>query len=243
MRHHELSPARTAAALVLAAGLAIPAGLDAQRTERFTVSGAQVAVYNLAGQVRVEAGTGSEVVVEVTRGGGDAGDLRIERGERDGFRSLAVVYGDDRVVYPRMGRGTNTELTVRDDGSFGGGILGGRRVRLTGRGAGMQAWADLRVLVPAGRTVSIHQAVGEVEVANVRGDVRVRSSSAPIRAHGTRGPLNLDTGSGGIEVRDVDEPSPRANQAVVAVAASSLNRGECTALRSAVDGWRPGWDL
>ncbi len=48
---------------------------------------------------------------------------------------------------------------------------------------------------------------------------------------------------GAIELREVDEPSPRANQAVVAVAASSLNRGECTALRSAVDGWRPGWDL
>ena len=48
---------------------------------------------------------------------------------------------------------------------------------------------------------------------------------------------------GGIELRDVDEPAPGSGVAVVEVRASSLNRGECTALRSAADGWRPGWDI
>ncbi len=48
---------------------------------------------------------------------------------------------------------------------------------------------------------------------------------------------------GGIELREVPEPEPRVNQAVVEVRAVSLNRGECTALRQAEDGWRPGWDL
>jgi NADPH2:quinone reductase len=48
---------------------------------------------------------------------------------------------------------------------------------------------------------------------------------------------------GGIEIREVEEPRPTVNQAVVTVRAVSLNRGECNALRSEVDGWRPGWDL
>jgi NADPH:quinone reductase len=48
---------------------------------------------------------------------------------------------------------------------------------------------------------------------------------------------------GGIELRDVPEPAAAADQAVVSVRAVSLNRGECTALRQAEDGWRPGWDL
>ena len=48
---------------------------------------------------------------------------------------------------------------------------------------------------------------------------------------------------GGVELREVPEPEPAANQAVVEVRAVSLNRGECTALRQAEDGWRPGWDL
>jgi NADPH:quinone reductase-like Zn-dependent oxidoreductase len=48
---------------------------------------------------------------------------------------------------------------------------------------------------------------------------------------------------GGVELRDVADPEPVPNQAVVEVRAVSLNRGECTALRAAEDGWRPGWDL
>jgi NADPH:quinone reductase len=48
---------------------------------------------------------------------------------------------------------------------------------------------------------------------------------------------------GGIELREADEPSPGPGVAVIEVRASSLNRGECSALRSAEDGWRPGWDV
>jgi NADPH:quinone reductase-like Zn-dependent oxidoreductase len=53
----------------------------------------------------------------------------------------------------------------------------------------------------------------------------------------------LVAASGGVELREVDEPSQASDQALVEVRAVSLNRGECTALRTAEDGWRPGWDL
>jgi NADPH2:quinone reductase len=46
-----------------------------------------------------------------------------------------------------------------------------------------------------------------------------------------------------IELREVDEPDREPNEAIVEVRASSLNRGECSALQSAADGWRPGWDV
>jgi NADPH:quinone reductase len=46
-----------------------------------------------------------------------------------------------------------------------------------------------------------------------------------------------------VELRDVGEPEPAPNEAVVEVRASSLNRGECSALQSAAEGWRPGWDV
>ncbi len=49
---------------------------------------------------------------------------------------------------------------------------------------------------------------------------------------------------GGIELRDVPDPQPAQNQALVDVRAVSLNRGECVTLRQQTeDGWRPGWDL
>ena len=48
---------------------------------------------------------------------------------------------------------------------------------------------------------------------------------------------------GGIEIREVPEPEPAADQAVIEVRATSLNRGEVRRLLSADDGWRPGWDV
>jgi len=48
---------------------------------------------------------------------------------------------------------------------------------------------------------------------------------------------------GGIELRDVAEPEPAANEALVAVRAVSLNRGEVRRSQSADEGFRPGWDV
>lgn len=45
------------------------------------------------------------------------------------------------------------------------------------------------------------------------------------------------------ELREVDEPAPRDDQAVVTVECFSVNRGETRRLASAEDGWRPGWDV
>lgn len=45
------------------------------------------------------------------------------------------------------------------------------------------------------------------------------------------------------EVGEVEEPSPGPDEALVAVEAVSLNRGECRRLLSAPAGWVPGWDV
>src|SRR5690606_15159318 len=67
--HALLPSARLSIGIIFAAAAAAPAA--AQQTERYALAGANVAVYNLAGEVRVEAGSGSEVVVELARGGAD----------------------------------------------------------------------------------------------------------------------------------------------------------------------------
>lgn len=48
---------------------------------------------------------------------------------------------------------------------------------------------------------------------------------------------------GRLTISEVDEPSPEPSEALVRVAAFSLNRGELRAASTAEAGWRPGWDL
>jgi NADPH:quinone reductase-like Zn-dependent oxidoreductase len=48
---------------------------------------------------------------------------------------------------------------------------------------------------------------------------------------------------GRAQLADVEPPQPAPHEAVVAVRAVSLNRGEVNALVAAAAGWRPGWDL
>ena len=51
------------------------------------------------------------------------------------------------------------------------------------------------------------------------------------------------TGDGGVQLREVDEPQPGPDEAVVSVRAVSLNRGEVRALATAAEGWVPGSDV
>jgi NADPH:quinone reductase-like Zn-dependent oxidoreductase len=57
------------------------------------------------------------------------------------------------------------------------------------------------------------------------------------------GLVNTPSGAAPIALRDLPEPQPAANEALVAVRAFSLNRGELRLLQIRPDGWRPGQDL
>lgn len=180
----------------------IGAPLNGQEVER--VSGSEVAVYNLAGHVEVVRGSGSDVVVRISRGGADASELRIETGEIRGRSTLRVIYPDDRIIYPQMGRRSNTSQSVRDDGTFGdGGNRRGDRVQIRGSGRGLEAWADLVIEVPVNSTFSLFLAVGEVEAHGIDGDVSLETGSGPVSATDITGSLHVDTGSGRVTVRGV----------------------------------------
>jgi lia operon protein LiaG len=177
----------------------------AAQTTRYVLKGDSVAVYNLVGELRVEPGTGNDVAVQVTRGGADAARLDVQSGPLRGRETLRVIYPDDVISLPDWGRGWNTTLRVRDDGTFGDNgnwRREGREVRITGRGRGMEAYADLKVMVPAGKRVALHLGVGKAFVTNVDGVILVQVASADISAEGTRGTLKLDTGSGNVDVRN-----------------------------------------
>ena len=48
---------------------------------------------------------------------------------------------------------------------------------------------------------------------------------------------------GGLALTTVPEPEPLPSEALVRVAAISLNLGEVRRAKNNPDGWRPGWDF
>ncbi len=185
------------AAAVVALAVSAPS-LAAQ--DRHVLTGSAATIWNLAGEVRLVAGSGSDVVVEVTRGGKDGGQLDVVASGG----SLRIRYPDEDIVYRPGGerRGnSSTTLRVREDGTFDGSWDGrGRRVRIRTNGSGTEAHADLRIHVPAGRRVEVHLALGEALVENVNGDIRLELHAASVRATGTKGQLSVDAGSGSVRV-------------------------------------------
>ncbi len=224
MRGRALLSWVAALGITVGAPVGSSATLRAQTPERFELRGERIAIYNLAGHATVEAGTGPAVVVEVRRGGTDAARLRIERGPIGDTETLRIVYADDRVVYrpDDRWRGQST-VRVRDDGTFSDwgrdrGRRSGREVEIRDAGPGLDAHADIRILVPRGQQITVYLAVGRMDAAGVTaalrldggatavtvarssGTIRVDVGSGSVRSSDTEGELDVDTGSGSVDV-------------------------------------------
>ncbi len=181
---------------------AVPSGAAA---ERFTIAGDHVIVYDLAGAIEVLPGSGPDVVVDVMRGGRAGGTLKVATGAIEGRPTLRVLFPMNRILYP-AGRSNTNGIAVRPDGTFGGKIPGlfPRRVSVSSRGFGDEAWADLRILVPAGRTLEVRVGVGAMNARGVEGTLTLDSHAGPVLVDGLRGDLSVDTGSGAVAVKGIE---------------------------------------
>jgi lia operon protein LiaG len=230
----------------LLAALAAPAGAEAQ--ERFALGGDQVALYNLVGEIQVVGTPSGQVTVDLVRGGRDGGELRVEAGRVNGVQTLRVLYPGDRIVYGRSRWQGTTQMRVRDDGTWGGeggaGRDRGTSVRISSRGRGLEAWADLRIGVPAGQQLDIHLGVGTIRAENVDGRIRlqtgsgsveaqalaghavIRTGSGRVRVDGMAGPLVIGTGSGRVDVAAVSGDSVAIRTGSGNVTGEAIRAGE-----------------
>jgi lia operon protein LiaG len=192
-------------ALSAFAGIIVAATPVAARAQgqRLTLSGSDVAIYNLVGSIKAVGGGGGDVVVEVARAGKDAGQLRVEQGAIRGRQTLRVIYPSRRITFGSDDRwGGRTTIRVADDGTFDDDNDEGSRVEISSRSGGLEARADLTVTVPQGKQIRLHLAAGDLTVSNVTGDVSVSVSAANVTTTSTKGSLTLDTGSGEVSVTD-----------------------------------------
>lgn len=187
-----------AASLMLAAPQFVTLG--AQGAERFTLRGDRVSIWNLAGRAVIEPTSGSEVVVEVTRGGEDGARLTVESNND----RLVVRYPDRDIVY-REARSSRYEvrLSVDRDGTFEAGYddsSDGRDVRVRSSGSGFEGHADLRILVPRGQRVRLMLGVGEIDANNVDGELELSTRVTDVTTTRTKGRLSARTGSGRVVI-------------------------------------------
>src|SRR3954452_14519487 len=79
--------------------LLLPGGASAQQPERYTLTGDEVAVYNLAGEVRVERGPGPTVTAQLPRGGAYAAKLNLLLSSLNGRRTIRLKHPADRIQH------------------------------------------------------------------------------------------------------------------------------------------------
>jgi lia operon protein LiaG len=184
--------------------IAILATAGSAHAQRYELSGSRVAVYNLVGAIRVEAGSGSSTVVEVEKGGRDANKLEVRTSNINGAQTLVVIYPGDDIVAEDMGRGSQSTMRINADGTFNDGRAT-RRVRISGRGDrdAIHAHANIIVRLPQGTALDANLAVGNIDANRTAGELDLETASGDVTGTGNRGNVTAESASGNLVIRNV----------------------------------------
>lgn len=223
---------RALTALVSGALIAVASQSGAAQ-EEFSFEGDELLVTNFVGEITVRGHDGSRIIVRALTGGED-GDMLDFEIKQNGSAEFHVVYplGEStQFVYPRRrgGQGGGSQFNLSSftrESSLLDDIYSEfssrERIKINDHGRGLEAWADLEILVPRGVSSRVKVAVGEirandveaaldldthsgsVEAENIAGDTRIDTGSGRVTASRIRGSLDVDTGSGRVEVADVE---------------------------------------
>jgi len=220
------SPIRAAVALAGLLAIAVldapePAGAavsaaaagsaGASQVVRHTLSGDRVAIHNLVGSFTVVPTSGASVVAEVTLHGQDAGRLQVREGVVRGATTLAIVYPGNKIVLPKSAEEQGwkgwfsrweSNFWVREDGTLDGKSGEGHRVTVSDHGPGISAAADVRILVPRGRSVAIYWGHGTGDVSGVDANVAIDGAGVEVNARDLTGAFRVDVGSGEVRISD-----------------------------------------
>lgn len=191
------------------AGAGTAAAADFEETATF--ASGELTVTNLIGKVDIEGteGTAFEVVVRVHGKDATRENVRIEKkqGSRAQLDVVFPVRRQAKFVYPPMGSGSRTSVSVPRRGRDGEGpleavlrALDAREIQVSGKGSGLEMWADVSIRVPRGGELRVDGCVGAISASKVAAPIDLRLASGPVSATAVDGDVRIDTGSGAVTV-------------------------------------------
>lgn len=202
-------------------------------TERVEVDGDSLVLTSVVGRITLESHAGSSFEITAEVRGEDAAPrlVTLQVSHEEGAAVVVVAFPEDerRYVYPELPRRSRTSFRLDASGASRESVVddvlrrsSGRRYTVSGRGRGMELWADVVVRVPAGRGVTVHNGVGvvvaegmggpldlstrwgDVEVRSQSGDLRVSTGNGDLEVVGAEGSkVDVDTGNGHVDVNGV----------------------------------------
>jgi lia operon protein LiaG len=182
-------------------------------TETMRVDGDDLQLVNLIGEVQMVRGSGDEYEIEINVRGADASRdvITIERtGGRDNVvRVVFPVDTEKSFVYPKMGRSKSTisfNTHEHHNDSFWSKVVGAvkaPRIKVSGKGRGMEVWADVIIKVPRGKSANTKLGVGEIIATGIEGDIVLDISSGRVSAEDIKGSVVGDTGSGSVTFKSI----------------------------------------
>lgn len=170
--------------------------------QRVSLGRGPIELWNVAGTVTLRRGSG-EAALTATAGGADGSQLRFFVDRDAALTRFRVVYPDVDAIAAPFEHSGNTNLRLREDGTFGGNdsrSSRGSEIRVGGS-RGLRGYADIELTVPEGAEVKVHLAVGRSVSENASGKITIDTWSADAQATGIAGEWLFDTGSGDVVVR------------------------------------------
>ncbi len=206
-------PGLLAVALAAAGAAAAAAPAIAEFDESYRFDADSLSVSNLIGKVKIGRATGDEFEVDVSVRGEDGtpDNIRLDEATRGSRARLSVEFPVDeerRYVYPEFSRRRANLWSRRQSSSDSllGEILrsmSGRRIRIERSGGGLEAWADVTIGVPEGRSLKVELGAGDIDVSAVAADLELRIRAGMAVAADLDGDVKIGVGSGGLAVQDV----------------------------------------
>ena len=197
-----------ALALLAAAGLTLPAAAAGEvtrplRSALTPAAGATLDLENIAGKLRIEPSTGTELVIE--------GTVHAESAALADTLRLELAPAGDRIV-AKLTYPLDEHRKYIYPGKDGGGILGGLSqsngkfqgrdvtVYSGSRGGAVLLYCDLAIKIPAGHGAKLRTLAGTIDAERVHGDLSLDTGGGDVTARSTAGALGIDTGSGNVSV-------------------------------------------